>query len=106
MTAPRPRARSSAGGAARAGGGRGGRAGGWRRLAEPARGPRILIATPDALLQRVSPRETWAEAGVMLKAGQPCALAALKAYLDRAGYVLDERVDESGEAAIRGGVID
>src|SRR5215212_7376222 len=77
-----------------------------RRLAEAARGPRILVATPDALLQRAPPKETWAQAGFALEAGESFDLAALEAYLGRAGYVLDERVDEPGEAAIRGGVID
>jgi transcription-repair coupling factor (superfamily II helicase) len=82
------------------------RAAALRRSVEAGREPRILIATPDALLQRVPPKETWAQAGFVLQAGEPFDLPALEAYLDRAGYVLDERVDEPGEAAIRGGVID
>src|SRR5215210_7442352 len=82
------------------------RAAALRRSVEAGREPRILIATPDALLQRVPPKETWAQAGFVLQAGEPFDLPALEAYLDRVGYVLDERVDEPGEAAIRGGVID
>lgn len=77
-----------------------------RRLTEANDAPRLLVTTPDALLQRVPPRETWSRAGFMLQAGEPFDLSALEAYLQHTGYVLDERVDEPGEAAIRGGVID
>ena len=66
--------------------------------------PRIVVTTPDALLQRVPPRATWARAGFALTSGARFDLAALEAWLDRAGYVLDERVDEPGEAALRGAV--
>lgn len=77
-----------------------------RRLLEPSVTPRLLITSPAAIIQRVPPREVWRDATYTLKAGEPFSQEALEAYLRRAGYILDERVDEPGEAAIRGQVID
>ncbi len=76
-----------------------------RRLAE-AGGPRLLVAAPDALLQRVPSRELLGETRLALRVGEAFALEALEAFLDRTGYIVDERVDEPGEVAIRGHVID
>ncbi|MBL0404585.1 transcription-repair coupling factor [Microvirga aerilata] len=77
-----------------------------RRMTEPSEAPRLLIASAAAIVQRVPPRDIWQVASYDLKAGEPFSQEALEDYLDRAGYILDERVDEPGEAAIRGQVID
>ncbi|HYF55062.1 MAG TPA: DEAD/DEAH box helicase, partial [Salinarimonas sp.] len=77
-----------------------------RALAEAGDRPRLLVAAPDALLQRVPPRRLIAETAFDLAVGAPLDLAALEVFLARTGYVLDERVDEPGEAAIRGHVVD
>src|SRR5918993_89574 len=82
------------------------RASALRRMAEKGRAPRLLIASAAAIVQRVPPRETWKDAVHGLRAGEAFSQEDLEAYLRRTGYVLDERVDEPGEAAIRGQVLD
>ncbi|HEY8564275.1 MAG TPA: DEAD/DEAH box helicase [Beijerinckiaceae bacterium] len=66
----------------------------------------LVVTTPEALLQRVPPRSLWSKARLSLRADEAVDLGALEAELLRLGYVLDERVDEPGEAALRGQVID
>jgi transcription-repair coupling factor (superfamily II helicase) len=81
------------------------RAGALSLLIEPAPPEgRLVITTIESLLQRVPPRTVWPEIRFEIRPGQ--AVEDLKIWLIRAGYVLDERVDEPGEAAIRGEVID
>ena len=75
-------------------------------LAERPEEPPIAVTTAAALLQRVPPRRTWAEARLRLRTGEPLSLPDLEDLLRRFGYVLDERIDEAGESAIRGQVID
>jgi transcription-repair coupling factor (superfamily II helicase) len=58
----------------------------------------------ESLLQRVPPRFVWSEIRFEIQPGQ--AVDDLRLWLIRGGYILDERVDEPGEAAIRGEVID
>jgi transcription-repair coupling factor (superfamily II helicase) len=69
-------------------------------------GKPILVTTPEALAQRVPPRSFWGGAQFHIKLADSLATDELERFLLRAGYVLDERVDEAGEAAIRGAVID
>jgi transcription-repair coupling factor (superfamily II helicase) len=73
-------------------------------LAEPHGGPRIVVATPDALVQRVPAQAVWSGQRMRLTAGG--AIADIERSLQKQGYVLDERVDEPGEIAIRGQVVD
>jgi transcription-repair coupling factor (superfamily II helicase) len=77
-----------------------------RRMREPLEGARLLIASSAAIIQRVPPRSIWKQACFHLKTGASFSQDELEFYLMRAGYILDERVDEPGEAAIRGQVID
>jgi transcription-repair coupling factor (superfamily II helicase) len=77
-----------------------------RRLSEPAKGRQVLIASASAIVQRVPPQHIWKEASYRLKKGEVFTQAELEDYLRRAGYILDERVDEPGEAAFRGQVVD
>ncbi|HEX8166758.1 MAG TPA: DEAD/DEAH box helicase [Beijerinckiaceae bacterium] len=66
----------------------------------------VVVTVPDALVQRVPPRDACREAGLALAAGEDFAAEALEAALSRLGYVADERVDEPGEMAFRGQVVD
>lgn len=68
----------------------------------PGAAGRLVVATVEAALQRVSPPETWQAGGYVLDAGARLSAEELKVYLVRAGYVLDDVVDEPGEAAFRG----
>ncbi|ACL56589.1 TRCF domain-containing protein [Methylobacterium nodulans] len=80
----------------------GARAGVLRWLADTAHRPDLLLSTAPALIQRVPPPEIWAEARVALRVGDGFEAASLTAALTRLGYILDERVDEPGEIAVRG----
>ena len=77
-----------------------------RCLAGRGDAPCLVISTPDALLQRVPPRQRLAQAGLELAVGDAIDLEVLGTDLRRAGYEFDERVDEVGECAVRGQVID
>ena len=66
---------------------------------------RIVVSSPDAILQRVAPAEAAAVV-FNLAVGAPLDQAALRAFARSAGYDEDERVDEPGEIAFLGEVID
>ncbi|MEL6061763.1 DEAD/DEAH box helicase [Methylobacterium sp. DCY52] len=68
--------------------------------------PDFVLTTAPALIQRVPPPETWATARVTLRVGDPLDVAAATADLKRLGYILDERVDEPGEIAVRGRTVE
>ena len=72
-------------------------------IARPSPASGRLVLTPvESLLERVPPASLFTHAGFRIEAGMPLSLDDLRVYLLRAGYVLDERVDEAGEAALRG----
>lgn len=68
--------------------------------------PWVLITTSEGLMQRVPPRDVWESATVRLSRGGEIDCDALGAELARIGYREDDRVDEAGEFAIRGHVVD
>jgi transcription-repair coupling factor (superfamily II helicase) len=76
------------------------------RLAETSAAPRIVITTPDALVQRVPPRGAWSEGPYQVKTGEAIPAEDIEAGLLARGYVGDERVDEPGEVAAAGQVVD
>ena len=75
-----------------------------RSLADPAEAPSLVVTTPAALLQRVPP--VGAARAFVARVGEPLDPEALREFCAVAGYRLDERVDEPGEVAIRGEVVD
>jgi len=77
-----------------------------RWLTNPDNRPRILVTTAEAILRRVPPRSVWNDLHREFRVGDRIVLAEVEAHLRRIGYVFDDRVDEPGEAAIRGKVID
>jgi len=66
----------------------------------------LVLTTADALMQRVPPRDVWSGTRRELHVGASLDLTELEEFLLRSGYALDDRVDEPGEAALRGAVID
>ena len=76
------------------------------RLLQPATGPRALLTTVSALLQRVVPRQAFAGATLSASAGERLEPDALVAFLVANGYGRAETVMEAGEFAIRGGIVD
>ncbi len=75
-------------------------------LAAPASRPRLLLASAAAVLQRVRPPADWAGAGLTLRLGERLDFDALRLALAERGYHWDERVDEAGEVALRGGTVE
>ncbi len=73
-----------------------------RWLTDAQARPSIVLTTGPALAQRVPPPETWSGARVTFAVGDTIDVAAVTTELQRLGYVLDERVDEPGEVAMRG----
>ncbi|AWN34691.1 DEAD/DEAH box helicase [Methylobacterium radiodurans] len=84
----------------------GARAGVLRWLTDAANRPHIVLTTPPALIQRVPPPATWADARVVIRVGDSLDAEAMTEALRRLGYILDDRVDEPGEFAIRGRTLD
>ncbi|MEE8214884.1 MAG: transcription-repair coupling factor, partial [Alphaproteobacteria bacterium] len=78
-----------------------------RMLRPPEKGKgRVILTTVSALLQRVPPKEAFADAVMTLKAGQRLDPAALSGFLSTHGYFRADTVMEPGEFAQRGGIVD
>lgn len=75
-------------------------------LAEPSNGPRLLVASVEALLQRVPPASVLKTAFLHLRKGDVLDREGFRAFAARTGYVCDDRIDEPGEVAILGAVVD
>ncbi|HEV7438700.1 MAG TPA: helicase-related protein [Methylobacterium sp.] len=82
------------------------RTGVLRWLTDDAAKPDFVLTTAPALIQRVPPPEIWAGAHLELRVGDAIDPGGVVAELRRLGYIEDDRVDEPGEVALRGRVID
>jgi transcription-repair coupling factor (superfamily II helicase) len=77
------------------------------RLTQGAgQGPRVVLTTVAAMLQRVPPRESLTKATFAARLGTKVAPEALVAFLHRSGYTRSDTVMEPGEYAVRGGIVD
>jgi transcription-repair coupling factor (superfamily II helicase) len=77
-----------------------------QRLREPLAGPRVLVAPPEALLQKIPPASAFRRAFMDLAVGDKLDRDALEAFAHATGYVSDERIDEPGEIGLLGEVAD
>ena len=75
-------------------------------LLEPPERPFILLTTVNALVQRVPPKEAFANAVLKLQRGSRTGLDRIVAFLEANGYGRANTVIEPGEYAVRGGLID
>jgi transcription-repair coupling factor (superfamily II helicase) len=69
-------------------------------------GPRVLVTSVDAALQRFPPAEIVTRCVLELRRGEILDREALEAFALRAGYEVDDRVDEPGEIALRGSAVE
>ena len=76
------------------------------RLLEPARQPRLVLTTVNALVQRVPPRHVFDGATFDLRAGGRVDQDKLVRFLEGNGYIRANTVMEAGEYAVRGGIVD
>ena len=69
--------------------------------------PRVALVTTGEAVTRLYPPPTGFDAvPPIVRKGREIEVEAFQAELTNAGYVLDDRVDEPGELAVRGQVID
>ncbi|WP_179640997.1 TRCF domain-containing protein [Sphingomonas guangdongensis] len=73
---------------------------------EETRGPIACVTTGEALARAYPPPEDFDAEPPIVRTGAPIDLEALYGELLDIGYLADERVDEPGEVALRGQVID
>ncbi len=66
----------------------------------------VIITTPAALMRRTVPHQVLAKHGFSVAKGDQLNLPALRHFFASAGYRLASQVEESGEYAIRGGIVD
>ncbi len=67
---------------------------------------RIVLTTVNAVTQRVPPRKLFRDRALALKLGLKLPPDRLLSFLQSNGYVRTETVRESGEYAVRGGIVD
>ncbi|GAB4137716.1 MAG: transcription-repair coupling factor [Sphingomonadales bacterium] len=75
-------------------------------LRAPQAGPRVLLTTVNAALQRVPPPDHVKAAMLDLAPGQRLDTDALIGFLRENGYIRSDTVTEPGEFAVRGGLVD
>ena len=76
------------------------------RLLDKPSGPRIVLTTVNALVQRVPPRATFDGASLDVRVNGTVQPEKLTLFLDANGYGRAGTVMEPGEYAVRGGIID
>ncbi len=69
-------------------------------------GPRVVLTTLNAIIQRVIEPETVLAGTWSAAPGSEISLDELKEYLTQNGYVAAGTVREPGEYAVRGGIVD
>lgn len=77
-----------------------------RWLLDRDKRPGAIVTTAAALMRRVPPRRIWTNAHIEFRIGDALDVDDVRQRLRRIGYVLDERCDEAGEAAIHGRVVE
>jgi len=68
--------------------------------------PRIVLTTTNAIVQKVTPPEALENASFLASKGMRLNLEQLQQFLSVNGYMRTDTVRESGEYAIRGGIVD
>lgn len=76
------------------------------RMAAVSKQPIACITTAEATALRVAPPADFDAAPPVLRVGDPIDMAGFAERAVDLGYVIDDRVDEPGEVAVRGGVVD
>jgi transcription-repair coupling factor (superfamily II helicase) len=75
-------------------------------LGAAASGPRVLIASAEAVLQRTPPDRVLKAGFFDMRVGEKLDRDALQTFAASTGYVVDDRIDEPGEIAVLGAVVD
>ncbi len=75
-------------------------------LNKPAKQQQVIVTTVAAIVQRLMPKDALAHGSFIAKSGGAVDADKLQHFLVHNGYVRSGTVRESGEFAIRGGIID
>src|SRR5580692_3705339 len=76
------------------------------RLATAPPDKLVVLTTVNALVQRVPPRQLFNGRVLTLRTGGRVGLDRLQSFFRNNGYIRTDTVRESGEFAIRGGIVD
>ncbi len=76
------------------------------RMLEPPGGPRLVLTTVNAAMQRVPPRHVFQGASRVLAVNATVKPEELSRFLEANGYGRASTVMEHGEYAVRGGIFD
>ena len=76
------------------------------RLLDPPKGPRFVLTTVNAMVQRVPPRAVFKGASLDLTVNGTVKPEKLTEFLEANGYGRAGTVMEPGEYAVRGGIVD
>jgi len=68
--------------------------------------PRVLVASVQALMQSIPEPDAVSNFALRLKRGQEYGPATLLDWLDRAGYQRTDAIEQPGDFATRGGIVD
>ena len=68
--------------------------------------PVILVLSVEAAMQKLPPTEVARDAVLVLRKGEALDREKLEHFALRTGYTVDDRIDEPGEIAFRGNVVD
>src|SRR5262245_25815609 len=68
--------------------------------------PLVLLTTVNALLQRVPPQDFVGKQSLSVAPGNVVAMAGIVQWLELNGFVRASTVRESGDYAVRGGIVD
>ncbi len=77
-----------------------------RRFAAGVRGPCVLVCPVQALMQAAPSPERFDSLSLRLREGDDAGLDAVVRWLDGAGYERADTVEEAGQYAVRGGILD
>ncbi|MDD4616067.1 MAG: transcription-repair coupling factor, partial [Alphaproteobacteria bacterium] len=76
------------------------------RLRKAFKGPCVVIATVNAVAQKIVPPDVLALASLDAAVGDALPIDRLRGFLAQNGYVNAGTVREAGEFAVRGGIVD
>jgi transcription-repair coupling factor (superfamily II helicase) len=68
--------------------------------------PTVLLTTVNAFIQRVPPQTYLADSALSLSPGDEIGPAGLASFLGNLNYLRTDTVRETGEFAVRGGIVD
>lgn len=66
----------------------------------------VVVATAEALLQPMVTPETFAGGVITMRVGQEYSIKNLLNHLSQAGYARQDRAENPGQFALRGGIVD